>query len=233
MVKSSENISEEFPWKMQYDSTMQQYYYVNTKDNTVSFDLPCEVSHKKESSKQKSFFNLKRKNTQESQCQMSRSDSGKKRNVLSKIGSVLSIRSSKSHESNDDSPISPITSGTKAFASKRSSDDYIINGNYKITPYDKVDNDEDTTSILTRIDDEYLLDNPANFKNFAGTSINYYESDLESVSSSESIQSYYSDLNSYYYQSENEGSTRDLNLSFDKDEERRQLRLQMLQELEI
>ncbi|CCE85283.1 Piso0_004867 [Millerozyma farinosa CBS 7064] len=32
--------------KMEYNKGIQNYYYVNTRDNTISFDSPDEVSHK-------------------------------------------------------------------------------------------------------------------------------------------------------------------------------------------
>lgn len=32
--------------RMEYNEGIQNYYYVNTRDNTISFDLPDEVSHK-------------------------------------------------------------------------------------------------------------------------------------------------------------------------------------------
>lgn len=36
--------------RMEYNEGIQNYYYVNTRDNTISFDLPDEVSHKVASS---------------------------------------------------------------------------------------------------------------------------------------------------------------------------------------
>ena len=35
-------------WKQEYDPILQQYYYVNLLDNSISFDSPCEViNHKR------------------------------------------------------------------------------------------------------------------------------------------------------------------------------------------
>lgn len=49
-------------WKQEYDPILQQYYYVNLLDNSISFDSPCEViNHKKSTTStntsiSKSFF---------------------------------------------------------------------------------------------------------------------------------------------------------------------------------
>ena len=48
-------------WKQEYDPILQQYYYVNLLDNSISFDSPCEViNHKSTTSTNtsisKSFF---------------------------------------------------------------------------------------------------------------------------------------------------------------------------------
>ena len=56
---SNSNTSQ--PWKLEYDSILQQYYYINLLDNSISFDSPCEVmNHKKSSSTNKNYLHPSR-----------------------------------------------------------------------------------------------------------------------------------------------------------------------------
>lgn len=168
-------------WKLQYDNDLNQYYYLNTKDNSISFDLPNEVvkTEKKLLLKKLSF---KRKKSNSSIC---KSISNDYKNSLSKVSSPLSSTSEKSSNN-----------------SVQSSD-----------------------SSINSFDDEYLLTNTNNFKNFAGTSLSYNYDDNASINSEQSIVTFYSDMdptefsNDYY--------------SFDKEKERIELRLQFLKELQV
>ncbi|RLV91183.1 hypothetical protein JA1_004077 [Spathaspora sp. JA1] len=80
------------PWKLVYDETLQQYYYLNVYENTISFDSPCEVNHKP-----KRHFSLpsliKRKSSSStSYCYAN------KPSLYRRLSNALSIKSNKSNE---------------------------------------------------------------------------------------------------------------------------------------
>lgn len=227
-------------WKLEFDETFQQYYYLNTEDNSVSFDSPCEVSHRQPANN--TFLNHLKKKTSSSllDCYFSRSSSAsstpavpapsatKRRSVLSKIGSALSIRTSKSRESNNS------LSATESMAT-------LVNT--KLHPENVPEapafaSFEKTNSIISGLNDDYLLESPVNLVP--------YNSDMDSILSDESIHSYYSNINSneiYYEEEENLPRSTDNYYytyeddldepSYDKEQERQELRLQFMRELEI
>lgn len=145
-------------WKLQYDNTINQYYYLNPKDNSILFDLPEEVKTK--------------------------------RGLFRKF----------------------------SFKRKRSNDSSTSLKSMNSTSSSTLKSTENTKSEI--IDDEYLLNNPTNFRNFAGTSYTY-EDDEESIDS-HSIVTFYSELDNDSYEH-----------TFDKERERIELRRQFLKELQI
>ncbi|KAK6198025.1 uncharacterized protein RJT21DRAFT_54061 [Scheffersomyces amazonensis] len=240
-------MSETYPWTLKYDNSLNQYYYINNIDQSITFDLPCEVNHtpysSMSSSKGKFLSKLKRNSsstgTVSSGCLTnSNSNSNSNTSVLSKISSVLSLRSSKSHDSTirhesiqEEEPIvvkqsqaTIPTSNSATYTPPNSS----LESSFNIS-LEEINNNEndDNSSIISGLDDEYLINNYSNFRNFAGTSlvnspsrmtmiedydveeeeydeqesINSYESEFE-----EEVHSFYDDYNtsyipddSYYY----------------------------------
>ncbi|KAI5959858.1 uncharacterized protein KGF55_005090 [Candida pseudojiufengensis] len=53
-----------YPWKLEFDKTLNQYYYENLENGLISFDSPCEVNYKPTTTSTSGFFSsLKRKFT--------------------------------------------------------------------------------------------------------------------------------------------------------------------------
>ncbi|EGV66670.1 hypothetical protein PSN45_002715 [Yamadazyma tenuis] len=170
-------------WKLQFDSTLNQYYYLDTKTNTISFDCPAEVKRTK------------------------------KQSLLRR----LSFKSKKSNESLitatcSDALSKNSTNSTSSYTSQSSTSSTPSQPQPKQTPF---------------FDDEYLLNNPTNFRNFAGTSLAQADGFHDDVSSidSESVITYYSELNHDIYAEDY--------YSFDKEKERIELRLQFMKELSV
>lgn len=183
-------------WKPQYDSSLQQVYYLNTDDGLVSFDLPCEVNSPHNKSK----------------CP---------RNMLSKITSRLSLHRSKS-------PHEPVEMPSARPASVSSLPD--LEPSRADKPRRTENSDYSKFLEYTRLLDHassYVLERPL------------YLFDLEnaSVSSDESIQLFYLDLEPTDIYYDNEASVyydeqaKAQNVAFDKEQERLELRLQILKEL--
>ena len=261
---SNSNTSQ--PWKLEYDSILQQYYYINLLDNSISFDSPCEVmNHKKSSSTNKKLFASFKKQREYNQhhknCPLSRSSSNnttttatnsnsttKSKSIYRRLSDALSLKSTKSNESTpNNSPRNSIVSNVSNASSESST-----------TMVDSI-----TLMDVGNLDDEYLLNNNRlnNFKNFTGTSQgnlrfgyisdNYHE-DAISISSDES-----SVLNDPLTSDEDEDEVRVFNQNYiynpnydgaffdyedddckdnemidiEKENERRELRLQILKEL--
>ncbi|EGW29927.1 uncharacterized protein SPAPADRAFT_52778 [Spathaspora passalidarum NRRL Y-27907] len=93
------------PWKLVYDETLQQYYYLNIYENTISFDTPCEVNYKP-----KRHFSLpgliKRKSSS------SHSYCYSKPSLFRRISNTLSIKSNKSNEQVSNKSNDQITTST-------------------------------------------------------------------------------------------------------------------------
>lgn len=86
----------------------------------------------------------------------------------------------------------------------------------------------DSGSIISGLDDEYLLENPINYRGVTRKNFfNGYQSDEESLSE-ESIHSYYYELSGEEFYEYEEESVYDL----EKEKERLELRMQIRQELE-
>ncbi|KAG7664045.1 uncharacterized protein J8A68_002423 [[Candida] subhashii] len=204
MVGSSSNSS----YKLQYDSILQQYYYVNLNDNTITFDSPCEVNHTIQHKKHSIIPKLlRRKLSSPSLCNYTTTTTEQHPpSLYRRISNALSIKSNKSTSQE------LITTTTKSIQQSEEQESRVIEG----------------------IDDEYLINNVTNYKNFSGTSYDYNsesEGELESVDSEEEL----NEIIPYYYQSqyvlEHQQGDTSVYDNYDKELERRELRLQMLKEL--
>lgn len=209
-------------WKLKFDETFQQYYYINTVDNSISFDLPCEVKSKNVSGSSKLKNHLKRISptvTRNNSSSGSSSSSSKRPSLLTKIGSALSIKSSKS----DSSSIKSAEEEPEPLEL-----DVMDDSASTLT---------DNKSIITGFD-EVLLQPAFNLNK-------YNTDDMLSILSDESIHSYYSDINQndvYYdyiydnyslHQVPNVEHKYNYDNDYNKEKERLELRLQFQKELEI
>ncbi|SGZ53934.1 CIC11C00000004260 [Sungouiella intermedia] len=180
-------------WQTKYDSILNQVYYQNTEDGSVSFDLPCEVQNSQHPKKS---------------CDVVRP------NFLSRITSKLLLHRSRSPENRSEmakKSIQPVAAEQKM-----------------VDAPVKMDASVYFTSMPLSLEDSYMLENP----------LNLYNSDVESVSSCESIQSFYLELapNEIYYDYENsiyydEKALQYIEEDYDKEKERYELRLQIMKEL--
>ncbi|KAK6460986.1 hypothetical protein DFJ63DRAFT_336907 [Scheffersomyces coipomensis] len=196
------------PWKLTYDQTLDQYYYINSQDNSITFDLPCEVNHTPyssiSSSKGKFLSKLKRSNSDNAyNCFITNATNNNNNNnnattnnssnssVLSKISSVLSLKSSKSHDSMNTTSTKRQHSIDKSILSKSTNNNNTTTtitpnnseeSSFNISSSDMDDNDG-SSSIISGLDDEFLINNYSNFRNFAGTSVvhtpSYEMTDIE------------------------------------------------------
>lgn len=239
-MMKSENLNN--PWKLQYDEVLEQYHYINVIDNTITFDLPCEVHYTPELIRPRSIFHKKKrassswmlglemcKQTSWGSSDSSLLETSKKKTLLAKLGSVLRYR----HRSEvaEADVIAARDTDEQSGIAEESDDEMsdVNNYNYDRTMGTSTDSFRDVNSMISGLDDAYLLDKSTNSKNFAGTSV-VNDADYESFSSnssSNSIHSYYSNL-PYEYE-EIDGSE----LDYDKERERYELRLQFREELEI
>lgn len=223
------------PWKLQYDEVLQQYHYINIIDNTVTFDLPCEVNYTPELIRLRSLFHIKKRHSQVrplglemcKQTSWGSSDSlllenSKKKSILARLGSMLRPKHRPEVADADGFAGSPFEV-PKDEVDNAMSD--VENYRYE-TPVESNDSLREYNSMISGLDDAYLLENSAWSKNFAGTSINN-DADYESISSSDSIHSYYSRL-PYDFEEIDEQDA-----NYDKERERYELRLQFREELEI
>lgn len=184
-------------WKTKFDSILNQVYYVNTSDGSVSFDLPCEVQNPK---------------TKPRSCNL-RSN---RPNLLSRISSKLLMHRSKSSEELPSlcSDSEPELTQPESQPMSSAPSLYLLS-----VPH-----------LALSLEDSYMLDEPLN--------LYQYQSDASSVSSDESIQSFYLELlandiyydyeHSIYYDDKSMQHTED---GYDKERERMELRLQILKEL--
>lgn len=187
-------------WETKFDSSINQVYYVNSLDGTVSFDLPCEVQSK----------------TPRKFCEF-------RPNLLSRITSKLSLHKTKlkeekgkTHENRENQDGSDDLSGAPA--------DSITSHSLLAANYLNM-----TAHMPLSSEDDYMLDEPLNLYN------SEYNSDTSSISSSESIQSFYLELlpNAIYFDYEQSVYYDDKSVvdDFDKEQERLELRMQFLKEL--
>lgn len=181
-------------WKTKFDSSLNQIYYENTLDGSVTFDLPCEV-HNAKASKPKG-------------CDLVRP------NLLSRLTSRLPFCRSSSLEN-----CRFRAAGTAKVVEKTSEvPDSQITSLYL----------SGMAHIPLSLEDSYMLEEP----------FNLYNSDASSISSDESVQSFYLELlpNDIYYDHEHsiyydDKSIQHIEEDYDKEQERLELRLQILREL--
>lgn len=181
-------------WETKFDTSLNQVYYVNSLDGTVSFDLPCEV----QSAKAPRYKG----------CEFARP------NLLSRITSKLTLNRSRSHERKLELNKKPQSQNNE----RLDLDDHIVAATYLSS----------VAHMPLSLEDSYMLDEP----------LNLYNSDATSVSSDESIQSFYLELlpNDIYYDYEHSIYYDDKSMQykeddFEKEQERLELRLQILKEL--
>ncbi|RLV84835.1 hypothetical protein JA9_000338 [Meyerozyma sp. JA9] len=222
-------------WSLQYDEILGQYYYINTQDNSMSFDLPCEVHYTPDQRKAKNLLGHFRKKSASDPCvrttsvASSASSASRKRSILSRIGSALS-RSSQS------SP-SPSSQSSQSLQSSKSQSEQVSSQQPTYTQTSASESSDFTTenfAAMGGFEDEYLLYNPSNLRNFAGTSGGYNSEEEQSISS-ESVNTYYSELdnNDFYYDYPESIFSESGPVDYDKEKEREELRLQFMNELEI
>ncbi|KAI3406565.1 hypothetical protein KGF56_000697 [Candida oxycetoniae] len=250
-----------YPWKLEFDPSLQQHYYTNMEDGTISFDSPCEVYHRKQKQQNLStILGIKRRlsNNSNNNTNGAFKAANKNLTLLQRFKSCTRWKSNTSVKQNE-----AIKVQVKNI--ENSEEDSL---NKSTSPIDTVD------GTIQGVDEHYLLNNDKfnHFKNFAGTSIDdqreprvegqAHEENEELVSyNSEEEPEYeyeyaYNDYNDdvgetmqnqvrpfnykYIYDSygdyEGDDKSFDFNNSFqvydfDKENERRELRLQMLKEL--
>lgn len=175
-------------WTTKYDPSINQVYYINSDDGSVSFDLPCEVQSSKTV----------------------------KPTLLKRITSKLSLCRSKS-------PLDQCRALDVAELSVQPQlpaepTHYVYEAPVPAKNY---------TAHLA-VEDAYMLEEP----------LNLYNSDVSSISSDESIQSFYLELphNEIYFDHEHsvyydQKSLQVIEEFYDKEQERMELRLQLLKEL--
>ncbi|CAX40625.1 conserved hypothetical protein [Candida dubliniensis CD36] len=175
-------------WKQEYDPILQQYYYVNLSDNSISFDSPCEViNHKKSTTSiagtSKSFFMpFKRSSSytnekdSKKQCKFTTTKSatatttiankkGSNYSLYRCLSSALSLKKTKSNESTNSSN-SRRASNWKSISSdtlNSPNDSTIItptpsNSGMTIDVSEIIDQNT-LLDVDAHIDDDYLLNN--------------------------------------------------------------------------
>ncbi|KAK6458354.1 uncharacterized protein RJT20DRAFT_31081 [Scheffersomyces xylosifermentans] len=264
-----------YPWKLQYDSALNQYYYMNTEDGSVTFDMPCEVSHTpsiNSSMSKHGFLSKLKRSASSSVCplntDMKKRDSASG-SVLSKIGTALSLKSSKSRDSSissessyearrssgsiytpNNTSITTSVTSTDMHSAAASSTGYLTETSVELQSPGTIHTASDVSSVITGLDDEFLLNNLTNFKNFAGTSmvataynsdeeasIDSMEQEEEEEEEEEEVQSFFDytyirngDSQHYYYNEEEDDEEDQEMYNVDKELERRELRLQILKD---
>lgn len=174
----SENLNN--PWKLQYDEVLEQYHYINVIDNTITFDLPCEVHYTPELIRPRSIFHKKKrassswmlglemcKQTSWGSSDSSLLETSKKKTLLAKLGSVLRYR----HRSEvaEADVIAARDTDEQSGIAEESDDEMsdVNNYNYDRTMGASTDSFRDVNSMISGLDDAYLLDKSTNSKNFA------------------------------------------------------------------
>lgn len=192
-------------WVREYDQTLKEHYYLNSEDNSISFDLPCEVLHRK---LEKSIFSRPRKqrclfkngkSDNEQGTELSKKNSNN--SVFSKLSKKLSRKSSatgsvkdleKEYVSAPVSPVSPLFSHN------------------------------DDASYISGLDEDFLVEAPLSYY----ISKNAYSNSTVASEDEDSIHSIYSEIEMFdgYHYTESV-------YNFEKEKERLELRQQMRQEL--
>ncbi|EMG47369.1 hypothetical protein SBY92_002855 [Candida maltosa Xu316] len=237
------------PWKMEYDPILQQYYYINMEDNTISFDSPFEVvNHKKAGKSLFSSFKKTHAAEKEKPCPFSSSSSSKSpksRSIYRRLSDALSSKSTKSDECHEDVMMVPENTPRTSIVSTTTTGTTLTNNSQPdvIDQYTLID--------TGNFDEEYLLNNNKinHFKNFTGTSqvnlgyITDIEQDPESADSiissddEDEIQVfnqkyiYNPNYDNAFFDYEDDECNANEEVDMEKENERRELRIQMLKEL--
>lgn len=170
-------------WTQAYDGDLKQYYYINEDDQSISYDLPCEVQYTPEAkmnTKPSYFPTLKKRLSDTSshgkslQCPWTASKQSRSTSVFSRISSVLSRKSSLG--SNNSSQRSSLSTNT------------VVNEKPQWA-YPRAPVLSEASSIISG-DDDYLIESPIYRR--SGNYLSGYASDPSL--SEESIHSYYSEL---------------------------------------
>lgn len=224
-------------WSLQYDEILGQYYYINTRDNSMLFDLPCEVHYTPDQRKAKNILGNFRKKSASDPCvrttsvASSASSASRKRSILSRIGSALSRSSHSSPfaSSQSSQSLQSVNSQPKLMQVTSQHPTYT-----QTSASESLDFTTENFAAMGGFEDEYLLFNPSNLRNFAGTSGGYNSEEEQSISS-ESVNTYYSELdnNDFYYDYPESIFSEAGPADYDKEKEREELRLQFMNELEI
>lgn len=207
-------------WTQAYDRDLEQYYYINEEDQSISYDLPCEVQYTPEAklNTKPSYFFISKKRLSDTSshgkaqhCPWTTNKQSLSTSVFSKISSVLSRKNSLgSTSSSQRSPLSAFSLDT--LVNERQQSDY---------PHAPVLSE--ASSIISG-DDDYLIESPMyrRSKNY----LSGYASDPSL--SEESIHSYYSELvrDEFQYEFEDE-SIYDLEREKERLELRKQIRLEL------
>ncbi|CAK9442297.1 uncharacterized protein LODBEIA_P60400 [Lodderomyces beijingensis] len=158
-------------WQLDWDPTLQQHYYTNLQDGTISFDSPCEVSHRK---RKNSLFNGIKRRVSPCGNSSSSSSSSSSKSLLQKIKSYgKKNRSSESVPAAAKDLQKTNTSGTTNSGASRSL-------------FDDRAYWREEQGGLQGLDEDFLLmnDQSNQFRNFAGTSSLEYD-DYESITTEE------------------------------------------------
>lgn len=173
-----------YPWKLDFDDTLQQYYYTNTADGTISYDLPNEVKYKPNTNK-----------------------GGNK--ILHKIKSLT-----KKRKSIDDSKVitsAETRRNSNVVVDDNETENASITSAESVKSID-LDLSNATDTTIQGADEPYLLSNNMynQYRNFAGTSsITPYDSvsiqsELASLESDHEFDEEYEDYDEYdYYYGDN------------------------------
>lgn len=189
------------PWKTEYDPVLNQVYYINSEDGSISFDSPCEVQNVPKRNSSSSFF--------------------------ARISSRLSLIRSKSSCPfvGKEVPCSKCNSMEQSVASTESVESP-LSENF---PLNREGLDADVYSYSADVvpRNSYMMEKAFNLEDY---------DDMLSIMSEESIQSFHHELprsEIYYdYESSVYVDKRSLpHVDFDEEQERYELRQQILQEL--
>ena len=205
-------------WRTEFDPILNQVYYVNCEDGSVSFDLPCEVQNAPKRNSNSGFFSRI-----SSKLSLHRSRNPK--NLSCPVyGEVVKTHSAPSSEVSDSSS----ESGSESYISDQSeavSDSQSLTQNTKSYAFSPDPTSYPNDDVVPR--NAYLADQAFRLEE---------HEDAASIVSEESIQSFYHELprSEIYFDHENavyvdKHLCRDVD--FDKEQERYEFRQQMMREL--
>lgn len=202
-------------WRLEYNKDIGWYQYVNTKDNSVTFDLPCEVNYVP-GAKNRNFFGRIMTGSLGDV-----NKDGERKSMLARLGSILRHRRNDSRSKLDDM-VTSVPGREKVEENKN--DEVIPAEDLAEVEYK---NDDDlrayyNNSVISDFDNDlFLVGNSDYSKNFAGTSMLMHSS-CSLTEDDESIRSYYDDEDGRNIQM----------LDLDREKELHELRVQFMREME-